>query len=94
MPAPEIDPAFIDTFTCGLDDLAIRKQRSTAYVLQHLERTGRFSVFEATANDTIAATIDRIIERGYVETDITSGYPWTKTRLTEIGRSYLNRHAT
>lgn len=82
---------FIDEFNCGLDDLPIRKQRSTRHVLEHLEREGRFSVFEATANDTIARTVDRVIRRGYIEADISGGYPWTKTKLTEVGRAYLDR---
>ncbi|TLX15969.1 hypothetical protein [Rhizobium sp. MHM7A] len=80
---------FIDSFSSGLDDLPLRKQRSTRHVLQHLERHGRFSVFEATDNDTIAATVDRVIRRGYIETDISCGYPWTKTQLTEAGKAYL-----
>lgn len=82
---------FIDEFTSGLDDLPIRKQRSTKHVLEYLERNGRFSVFEATANDTIATTVDRVIRRGYIETDISGGYPWTKTKLTDAGRAYLAR---
>jgi hypothetical protein len=82
---------FIDSFSSGLDDLPRRKQRSTRYVLQHLEQHGRFSVFEATDNDTIAATVDRVIRLGYIESDISCGYPWTKTKLTEAGKAYLSR---
>jgi hypothetical protein len=82
---------FIDTFSCGLDDLPKRKQRSTRHVLEHLEKRGRFSVFEATDNDTIAATVDRVIARGYIDTDISCGYPWTKIQLTEAGKAYLSR---
>jgi len=84
---------FIDSFSSGLDDLPLRKQRSTRHVLEHLERNGRFSVFEATYNDTIATTVDRIIRMGYIETDISGGYPWTKTQITQAGRAYLDKYA-
>jgi hypothetical protein len=80
---------FIDSFSSGLDELPLRKQRSTRCVLQHLEQHGRFSVFEVTDNDTIATTVDRIIRREYIETDISAGYPWTKTKLTDAGKAYL-----
>ena len=75
---------FIDTFSIGLDELPIRKQKSITEVLRVLHECGRYSIFEATATQYIAKTMDAIIKRGYVETE-NAGYPWTKAKLTEKG---------
>lgn len=65
---------FIDCFSVGIDDLPKKKQRSTVEVLRVLQKHGRFSCFEASANDVIASTMRNICHGGYVETkDI--GYP-------------------
>lgn len=82
------DVCHIDTFTSGLDDLSKRRQSSTREVLRHLARAGMFSVFEATDNDVIAATVDRVLRKGLLETT-PSGFPWTKVTLTDAGRAVL-----
>lgn len=84
------DICFIDSFSVGLDDLPVRKQRNTRVVLQAVVSAGRYSVFEATANDVIATTMDRIVAHGLVDTDISSGFPWTKVAITPAGKRYLD----
>lgn len=79
---------FIDCFSVGVDDLPKKKQGSIAEVLRVLQKHGRFSAFEASANDVIAATMTTICQGGYVETkDI--GYPWTQIKLTEKGLALI-----
>lgn len=94
---------FICDFSAGLDGMKRKDQSDAAKVLQVLEKTGRFSVFEATANPTIARTMTRLCTKGAVvirdghrteygkliETDNTCGYPWTKVKLTDAGRRYV-----
>ena len=43
-------PVFIDIFSSGLDELTRRQQADIATVLTVLDRTKRYSVFEATDN--------------------------------------------
>lgn len=80
---------FFCSFTEGLDDMPRRKQADTAEVLRVLEANPRkrFSVFEATANMTIARMMTRLVHEGYIETDNSCGYPWTKYKLTDKGRA-------
>lgn len=92
------------SFSAGLDELTRKQQADHIAVLRVLKRAGRFSVFEATSNDTIARTIDRLIHKGLttvepdgtrtsygklIETDHSCGYPWTKVKLTPAGESLL-----
>ena len=79
---------FICSFTSGLDDLPRKQQAQFEPVLRVLEATGRFSVFEATANQTIAKTMTRLMRSGYVES-MGGAYPWTKVRLTEAGKKLI-----
>ena len=74
----------IDCFSAGLDDLKRKQQADIACVLRVLEKTRRFSIFEATANDTIAKTMDRVMHDGYV-TKTGGAYPWTHVALTDKG---------
>jgi hypothetical protein len=80
---------FICSFSSGLDDMPRKDQRDIAKVLRVLEQCGRFSVFEATDNQTIATTMTKLCHSNLIETDNSCGYPWTKVKLTEAGRSYL-----
>lgn len=80
---------FIDCFDEGLGDLPRRKQRDTREVALHLAKAGRFSVFEATANQDIARTITRVLASGWFDTDKSCGFPWTKVALTDRGRAVL-----
>jgi hypothetical protein len=80
---------FIDSFSSGLDDMPRKDQRDIAKVLRVLEQCGRFSVFEATDNQTIATTMTKLFHSGLIETDNSCGYPWTKVTLTDSGRRYL-----
>ena len=94
------------SFSSGLDDMPRKQQADVVAVLSSLKRSGRFSVFEATANDTIARMMTRICHKGctivkpdgtrreygkLVETDHESiGFPWTKVKLTEAGEQVLS----
>ena len=49
-------------------------------------RAGRFSVFEATANDTAAAMFTRLCRDPGVVTEPV-GFPWTKVRAKEESRA-------
>lgn len=45
---------------------------------------GRVSIFESTANDVIATTMDKINERGFIDVEVL-GYPWQGITLTDLG---------
>jgi hypothetical protein len=93
----------IDRFSAGLDDLTRKQQADHIEVLRVLSRTGRFSCFEASENDTIARTMTRLIHKGYTTVDFdgkktdhglllkkTGGaYPWTTCELTDAGKRLL-----
>lgn len=85
------ETVFIDRFSAGLDDLTRKQQASVTEVLSVLDRVGRFSIFEATDNQTIASTMTHISNAGYVELDISCGFPWTKVKLTDKGRDLLEK---
>lgn len=80
---------FIDCFDECLHELPRRKQRDAREVALHLAKAGRFSVFEATANQDIARTVTRVLASGWFATDKSCGFPWTKVSLTDRGRTVL-----
>lgn len=82
---------FICDFSSGLDDMPRKDQRDIEKVLRVLDQCGRFSVFEATANQTIATTMSRLCRSNLIEADNSCGYPWTKVKLTEAGRALLEK---
>lgn len=91
------------SFSGGLDDLTRKQQADPVAVLQVLKQSGRFSVFEASCNEVIARTMDRLIHKGLaivkdgvrieygklIETDKSCGYPWTNVKLTPAGDALL-----
>lgn len=90
-------------FSSGLDDMKRKDQRDVVKVLRVLAAAGRYSVFEATANQTIARMMDKICHKGctLVGPDGTKrtygkllktlggNYPWTYVELTDGGRKLL-----
>lgn len=80
---------FICSFSSGLDDMPRKDQRDIGKVLRVLDKCGRFSVFEATDNQTIATTMTKLCHSDLIETDNSCGYPWTKVKLTDAGRKLL-----
>lgn len=80
---------FICDFSSGLDDMPRKDQRDIAKVLRVLDKCGRYSVFEATDNQTIATTMTKLCKSDLIETENSCGYPWTMVKLTEAGRRYL-----
>lgn len=66
-------PTFIDSFSVGLDDLP-RKEITEVNVLRILNEQGRFSTFEASANDTIARFMTRLMKGSLVESYVPDRY--------------------
>lgn len=79
---------FIDRFSAGLDELTRRQQKSFTEVLRVLDRTKRFSIFEATDNQVIARTMDCLTEQALIRVT-PQGYPWSAVELTDAGRKWL-----
>lgn len=78
----------ISYFGAGLDDMPRKQQADPAAVLRVLQEAKRFSVFEATANQVIAKTIDRLSKNEHFI--VTGGaYPWTTIELTDSGRALI-----
>ena len=92
--------AIICSFTSGLDDMRRADQTDPIKVLRVLEKCGRFSVFEATANDAIARMMTRLYHKALIyrgkryggpmlKMDHSMGYPWTKVVLTDAAKALL-----
>lgn len=80
---------FIDSFSVGLDEINRKSQRNPVRVLRLIYRAGKFSIFEATANEVIANTLGWLQGGGYFELDNSCGYPWFKVIETEKGREMI-----
>jgi hypothetical protein len=94
---------FICSFSSGLDDMKRKDQSDVIKVLRVLSECKRYSVFEATANMTIARMMTRLHHKSYtiVSKDGTKKdyglliksvggeYPWTKIELTDGGKRLL-----
>lgn len=92
-----------DRFSAGLDDLTRVQQQCAVTVLGVLQRTGRFSCFEAGENIDIARTMDRLLHKGlslktpdgtvheYGQLVKTTGgeHPWTTCEVTPGGLRLL-----
>jgi hypothetical protein len=75
--------------TEGLDAMKRKDQRDPKKVLKVLYECKRFSVFEATANPTIAKMMTELVQGGYIEVDNSPGYPWSNVKLTPKGQERL-----
>lgn len=98
-----MDRVIICSFSSGIDELTSKQQKDPVAVLRVLKACGRFSAFEATANQVIATMMTRLCHKGFsvvrngvrndygrlIETDSTTPYPWTKVKLTEGGERLL-----
>ena len=94
---------FICSFSSGLDDMKRKDQSDVVKVLQVLAKCRRYSVFEASANMTIARMMTRLHHKGctIVSKDGTKKdyglliknvggeYPWTNIELTDGGKQLL-----
>lgn len=82
---------YLDKFTT-LDEVPNKQQGDARVVLRAIMAAGgRFSVFDATANQRIASTMTWI-ERtsGWVKrVEPDCGYPWVVVELTDAGRVAL-----
>lgn len=80
----------ICSHSSGLDELTLAQQADDREVLRHLDHVGRFSVFEATDNETIANTLDRIGNARYIMyIKEKAAYPWCYVELTPEGRALI-----
>lgn len=78
----------ICSFSTGLEDLPRKKQADISEVLRVMKENGRFSCFEASANPTIAKTMDRIMQEGFAKS-VGGAYPWTEVEITEKGEKAI-----
>lgn len=94
------DRIIICSMGAGLDDMRRKDQSCPIKVLRVLKASGRFSVFEATANIKIARLIQRLYHCELVFNgksfggpmlahDDSLGFPWTKVVLTNAGQTLL-----
>ncbi len=60
---------FLVSFSAGLDELTRKQQADHMEVLRVLHRTGRYSIFEATKNQTIAKTMVRLLTKSCITVD-------------------------
>lgn len=92
--------AVLCSFTGGLDEMRRADQSNPVKVLRALEKAGRYSVFEATANDTIARMMTRLYHKALIyrgkkyggpmlKMDHTMGYPWSRAVLTDAAKQLL-----
>lgn len=72
----------------ALPDMSRKQQADPVYVLGHVAKAGRFSAFEATANQTIAKTMTLLMQRRWLK-DVGGEYPWVIVDLTDEGRAVL-----
>lgn len=79
-------------FSVGIDQLPRKEQGDLRAVLTVLAETKRFSSFEATANGTIASTMDRLGNEGYYRV-IGGSYPWVNIEITSKGWDLLEVQA-
>jgi len=91
------------SFSAGLDDMRRADQTDPVKVLRVLERSGRFSVFEATANDAVARMMTRLYHKALIyrgknyggpmlKQDQSMSFPWTKVVLTDVAKQLLADH--
>ncbi len=71
----------------ALDDLPKRERGNPIAVLRLLDDVGEFSAFEMEGK--LAHSMTYIIRQGWIETDISCGFPWTKIKITPAGREAL-----
>lgn len=82
---------FMDRFSEGLDDLTQKQQRSEIEVLKCLSKMDRFSIFEATANQGIAGTMDSLMSKKLITVDNSCGFPWSTVSLTPNGLAMIGQ---
>lgn len=80
----------ICSFSTSIDEMKRKDQKSMHAVLRVLKEHPRYSIFEATDNDTIARTMDRLQEAGLFERrQPQPAYPWCEATVTEAGLRFL-----
>jgi hypothetical protein len=74
---------FVDSFDAV--ELTAADKRDYTLFRKKVLRAGRFSAFEAGANQTVAALYTQLCRDPEVVTDITGPYPWTQVRWAKAG---------
>lgn len=96
----------ICSFSSSIDELTCKQQGNYIAVLRVLQRTGRFSNFEATDNAVISSTMSRLFNKGLLlkaaDGTITNvgvlvkrtggDFPWTTCELTDAGKRLLEEN--
>lgn len=77
------------SFGTGIDEMPRKDQRDHLKVLRVLAQEKRFSIFEATANQVIAKTMDYLLKESGLVKSVGGAYPWTEIEITEAGRAEL-----
>lgn len=80
---------YIDTFSGAIGDMKRKDQADRMKVLAVLAKSPRFSVFDATDNQTIARSLEWLRRGGLITIDNSRGFPWSDAVLTESGRAML-----
>ena len=82
---------YLDDFSTISGNLTRREQMDDKCVLAEIMRAkGMFSIFDATENQTIAHTMERIERSGWIKRVGDHGYPWLQWELTDEGRQQLD----
>ena len=68
-----------------------KDQRDERKVLTVLHQKKRFSIFEATANNTIARTMTILEDKKLISIDNSPGYPWSNVKLTKAGLAMIKK---
>ncbi len=72
----------------SLDELGPRQRKNPRAVLAALAKAKRFSAFEMDA--ALGGTVSGLKDGGFITTDISCGFPWTKVEITPAGQALLD----
>lgn len=82
----------IDYFGSAIGEMKRRDQSDNFKVLLVLKASPRFSVFDATDNQSIAKTLTRLMDLAFIEYPAPQpGYPWAVAAITEKGIKFMEQ---
>lgn len=81
---------FICSFSGAIGDMKPNDQKDSRKVLAVLDKSPRFSCFEASERPAIAKTLDYLKDSGFVEYPKPQpGFPWSRAVITDKGRAFM-----
>jgi hypothetical protein len=81
---------FMDSFSGAIGDMKPADKNDMRKVLAVLDKTPRFSCFEASERPAIANTLTDLMLSGYIEYPKPQpGFPWCRAVITDNGRSLM-----